>query len=100
MFFLWDDWNEGHVGKHDIDPDEAEFVVRHAKRPYPRRTSSVKWLVKGRTRAGRLIQVIYVMRDARQIDIETLSLPEKVALEGNELAIYIIHARSLRRGEG
>ena len=99
MYFLWDERNEAHIGKHGIMPDEAEHVVRRAKRPYPKQSSSVKWLVKGRTVAGRLIQVIYVEREDDEIGVERLSFEQRLAFEQNETAVYVIHARPLRRGE-
>ncbi|HET6249779.1 MAG TPA: hypothetical protein VFE47_18965 [Tepidisphaeraceae bacterium] len=99
MFFYWDDYNVEHIAEHGIEPDDAEFVVRRASRPYPRRTSGVKWLVRGRTRDGRMIQVIYVVRQIDEIDERNLSLEERVAVEQDESAIYVIHARPLRRGE-
>ncbi|HWE03905.1 MAG TPA: hypothetical protein VG326_15980 [Tepidisphaeraceae bacterium] len=63
MFFLWEDRNEEHIAKHRVEPGEAEDVIRHAKRPYPLKVSGVKWLVRGRTRGNRLLQVI--LRDPR-----------------------------------
>ena len=46
---------------HGVDPDEAEEVVREAKRPYPRRLGEDKLLVWGPGRGGRLLQVIFVV---------------------------------------
>jgi uncharacterized DUF497 family protein len=101
MFFIWqDDENEDHLAKHGIETYEAEYVVRNAKRPYPRRISKEKWIVKGRTVGRRLIQVIYVLRDAEEIDPNLLSPADRIALEKGEKAVYVIHARELRRGEG
>jgi uncharacterized DUF497 family protein len=99
MFFLWDDRNIEHLAKHNVEYFEAEFVVRKAKRPYPRSISGAKRLVKGRTLGGRWLQVIYVIRDAKEIDFSVLSLAEQLALAEGESAIYIIHARDLRAGE-
>jgi uncharacterized DUF497 family protein len=48
MFFIWqEDENEEHIAKHGIETHEVEYVVRNAKRPYPRRASEAKWLVRG-----------------------------------------------------
>jgi len=99
MFFYWDDKNEEHIGIHGVERWEAEQVVRRAKRPYPKKVSSVKWTVKGRTIGGRPLQVIFVERPADQIDIGLLGVIEKAALERGEAATYVIHARELRRGE-
>jgi hypothetical protein len=99
MFFLWNDWNEEHIATHRVEPSEAEYVIRHAKRPYPRKTSAVKWVVHGRTAGNRLLQVIYVIRDPMDIDVRLLSADELSALEQGEAAAYVIHARPLRAGE-
>ncbi len=79
MHFRWNEWNEEHVGRHGITPDEAELVLRNAKRPYPRYREDGKWLVWGRGRGGRLIQVIFVIDDDDEI--------------------FVIHARPLTENE-
>jgi len=99
MFFVWQDDNEEHIGVHGIETHEADYVVRHAKRPYAKRISPEKWLVKGRTRAGKLIQVIYVLRSPEEIDPNLLSPSDRIALEEGQQAVFVIHARELRRGE-
>jgi hypothetical protein len=99
VFFIWSDRNVAHLAKHDVEPHEAEYVVRRARRPYPRAVSSVKWLVKGRTVGGRMIQVVYVLRKPEDIEADLLSGQDKVALELGERATYVIHARELRAGE-
>ena len=35
MEFRWNDWTEGHISEHGVDPWEAEEVVREARPPYP-----------------------------------------------------------------
>ena len=99
MFFIWSDANEEHIAKHRVETHETEEVVRRARRPYPRRISSEKWLVKGRTSGGRALHVIYVLRAGDQIDVRLLNAADKAALEQGEQAVYVIHARPLRRGE-
>jgi len=59
--FRWIAWNVDHIAEHGIAPDEAEQVVNHAPRGYPRRTGGDAFLVRGRTQAGTLIQVIYTI---------------------------------------
>ena len=73
--FRWNEWNLLHIAKHAVTVPEAEAVVRGARRPYPRQTSNEKVLVRGRTAAGRYLQVIYVVD------------PDET--------LYIIHARPL-----
>jgi hypothetical protein len=59
VLFRWNQWNIEHLAGHGVDPDEAEEVVRAARRPYPRRIGD-KWLVWGPGRGGRLLQIIFV----------------------------------------
>jgi uncharacterized DUF497 family protein len=73
--FRWIEWNRDKVAQHDVEPEEAEFVIDHARRPYPMRVDDEKRLVWGQTRAGRFLQVVYL------IDVED--------------AIFVIHARPL-----
>jgi uncharacterized DUF497 family protein len=59
--FRWNPWNIEHVGRHSVDPDEAEEVVESARSPFPRRIGDEKWIVWGRTEAGRQLQVVFVL---------------------------------------
>jgi uncharacterized DUF497 family protein len=95
----WDDNNLEHIAKHGVDPNEAEYVLRHARRPYPRHISNAKLMVRGRTRAGRALNVIFVFRSPETVDVTKLSFADRVALECAEAVVYIIHARDLRSGE-
>jgi hypothetical protein len=95
--FIWDDGNTAHIAKHRITRAEAEYVVRHARAPYPSYEGDDKWLVRGKTRAGRYIQVIYVLEcDAMGIDYTEVDL---VLLAAEADAIYVIHARPLEDDE-
>jgi uncharacterized DUF497 family protein len=75
--FRWNEWNIDHIAEHGVRPDEAETVVRNAKRPYPMRHVDDKWLVRGRGLGGRLIQVIFLIDN------------------DEDETIYVIHARPL-----
>lgn len=75
MDFRWNEWNEEHIAEHGVSPDDAEAVVRTAKRPFPRKIEEDKWLVWGQTPGGRHLQVIYVLDD--------------------DASVYVIHARFL-----
>lgn len=79
MEFRWNDWNIEHIGKHGVDPDEAEQVVIQATNPYPLRREDDKWLVWGRGRGGRFLQVVFV-------------------LDADE-TVFVIHARPLTDAE-
>jgi uncharacterized DUF497 family protein len=61
MQFRWIDWNRDHVLEHGVEPEEAEKVVRQARRPFPRKIEEDKWLVIGRGRGDRFLQVIYIL---------------------------------------
>jgi uncharacterized DUF497 family protein len=75
MEFRWNDWNINHIATHGVSPEDAESAVRSARNPFPRKIENDKWLVWGRGRGGRLLQVIYV------VDLDE--------------SIYVIHARPL-----
>ncbi len=79
MQFRWIDWNREHVTEHGVDPHEAEMVVRHARLPFPRKIKEDKWLVVGRGRGSRFLQVIYILD------------PDKT--------VFIIHARPITERE-
>jgi len=75
MEFRWNSANIEHIALHDITPEEAEYVVRHRRPPYPEKRENEKFYVAGQTQDGTYIQVVFV------IDPPPL--------------IYIIHARRL-----
>jgi uncharacterized DUF497 family protein len=77
MEFVWNARNIGHISKHGISPDEAEFVVDNARAPYPQMIGDEKRLVVGRLADGRYVQVIYV---------PSRSVPG---------AAYVMHSRAL-----
>ena len=59
--FRWNSWNEEHLERHGVAPDEAEEVVLAAKPPFPLAQDDEKYLVWGQTEAGRLVQVVFVI---------------------------------------
>ena len=61
MDFRWNEWNLDHATKHGVAPAEAESIVRNRGRGWPRYQGNGKWLVQGRGRAKRFVQVIYVI---------------------------------------
>ena len=79
MEFRWNEWNEEHLAKHGIAPEEAEDVVRGARPPFPLVQDDEKYLVWGPGSGGRLLQVVFVI-DAGD-------------------SVYIIHARPLTEAE-
>ena len=79
MDFRWNDWNQKHLAQHGVLPVEAEAVVENARRPFPRKIDGDKWLVWGRGRGGRLLQVVFLLDE--------------------EDSVYVIHARPLTERE-
>jgi len=79
MDFRWNEWNVEHIARYGVMPDEAEYVVRTTKNPFPRKIEEDKWLVWGRGRGDRFLQVIYVLDEDR--------------------TVYVIHARPLEDRE-
>jgi uncharacterized DUF497 family protein len=79
MDFRWNAWNEEHVEKHGVTPEEAERVVETTRSPFPRLIEDDKRLVWGRGKGGRLLQVIFFLDE--------------------DDFIYIIHARPLTEQE-
>ncbi len=79
MLFRWNWWNIEHIAEHGVSPEEAEWVVEPARRPYPEARPDGKRLVLGRGRGDRWLQVIYIYD------------PQDV--------VYVIHARPLKDHE-
>ncbi|MBI4863841.1 MAG: BrnT family toxin [Candidatus Riflebacteria bacterium] len=75
MDFHWNRWNIEHLARHGVLPDEAEAAIRSSRRPFPRRIEEDKWLIWGRGRGERLLQVIFVLND--------------------DDSVFVIHARPL-----
>jgi hypothetical protein len=61
MEFRWNVWNLDHATKHGVSSEEAERVVRNARKPYPAKIGDDKRLVQGRGKGGRFVQVVYVV---------------------------------------
>lgn len=96
LIFLWDAQNVEHIAEHRVAPEEAEYVVRSAVRPYPKPMPQGKFLVWGQTDARRYLQVIYVMRDPEGVDADELSAGAIAALmEDDADFVYIIHAMEM-----
>lgn len=63
--FRWNEWNLEHAAKHGVSRQEAELVVRNARRPYPERVRpssgpNPKWIVEGRGQGDRMVRVVYL----------------------------------------
>ena len=79
MEFRWNDWNLDHIAIHGVDPDEAEFIVRNARPPFPEERWDGRWAVWGRSHEGRFLQVSFVFDE--------------------DGTVYVIHARPLGERE-
>ena len=66
MLFRWNEWNVEHIAEHGVLPEEAEWVVEHARRPYPELREESKWRVVGRGHGGRWLQVVFVFDPERR----------------------------------
>jgi uncharacterized DUF497 family protein len=75
VLFRWNEWNVDHIAEHGVAPEEAEAVVKRARRPYPEAREDDKWRAVGRGVGGRWLQVIFIFD------------PEDT--------VYVIHARPL-----
>jgi uncharacterized DUF497 family protein len=52
----WDDWNEGHIGRHGVSRTDIEEVCRGRQQADPGYGGRVR--VVGRTNSGRIVVVI------------------------------------------
>jgi uncharacterized DUF497 family protein len=77
--FRWNGWNIEHIAEHDVNPVEAEYVVNHARAPWPEKLANDKWRVWGQTNDGRCLQVVYVFDP--------------------DATVFVIHARELSKVE-
>ncbi|MEI8194554.1 MAG: BrnT family toxin [Phycisphaerae bacterium] len=75
----WNHWNVVHIGEHGVSPPEAEYVVQHARAPYPEYRGDGKYLVVGQGPEGTYLQVVFVVDPEDQV--------------------YVIHARPLTENE-
>jgi len=99
MIFIWHEGNVVHIGRHGVEPSEAEEAVLHTRPPYPLKHGEDKYLVWGTTKAGRHLQVIFVYPDDDEVDWTALDLATRAELEAGEDAILVIHARELTARE-
>jgi uncharacterized DUF497 family protein len=97
LIFAWDEKNREHLGKHDVTPAEAEFVVENAEPPFPQHIGDGKRRVWGATNSGRMLQVIYVLKAHDQVEYDSVSSLDWVALERapDTKIVRIIHAMDL-----
>src|SRR5688572_30255412 len=100
MSFIWERWNRTHLEKHDVSQQEAQYVVEHRQPPFPEPLGVGKFVVRGQTREGRFLQVIYVFKWDEDIDYEELDIETIIELADTEAPhYYVVHARDLTAKE-
>jgi hypothetical protein len=82
-----------------VAKEEAEYVVRHAKPPYPEKRGDGKYLVWGATQEQRLLQVVYSLRSLDEVDFQDLPADIMMLLSSDEDLYHVIHARDLTEHE-
>lgn len=95
MLFAWDEWNIDHIDRHAIRPREAEYVIRHARNPWPEQKGHHKLVVWGPTAGGRLIQVIFALKHPDEVEFDALTIDEWAELGEDDRLIYVVHAMDL-----
>jgi len=78
-----------------VTPLEAEFVVENVEPPWPDQKGEDKLLVWGPTEAGRLLQVIFVLKVPEEIEFESLTIEEWADLGEDDKIVYVVHAVDL-----
>ncbi len=66
---IWDDWNEAHIARHNVSPDEVEEVCFN--RSLGVRIRRGMYRLIGQTGAGRYIVVILASRGRGQFYVVT-----------------------------
>ncbi len=61
MEFRWNEWNEEHVARHGVEPEDAEEVVRGARPTFPVVQGGERYLVWCPAGGGRLLQVVFII---------------------------------------
>ena len=97
MIFAWDEINREHIGRHGVTPAEARFVVENAAAPFPQELGDGKRRVWGPTPAGRVLQVIYVLKEQSDVpfgSVEPIDWERLKEGPGAKIA-RVIHAMDL-----
>ena len=69
--FKWIDWNVDHIARHGVAPEEAEWVVNHARRPCPERAGEGKFAVRGQTQGGEYLFVLFAVEPDGRVFVIT-----------------------------
>ena len=63
--FDWDQHNERHMAQHGVSREDAEDVLlgSHILLEYQTDSTEQRWVAVGMTRAGRILSVVFAVRD-------------------------------------
>lgn len=64
--FDWDEHNEGHLAKHGISRSDAEDVLSgdHILLEFQTEGDEQRWIAVGATRAGRILNIVFAIRQS------------------------------------
>jgi hypothetical protein len=95
--FRWNSKNRANVIKHELKPEDVEYVVNHPRRPFYPRQDGRFFRVQGPTRDGQWLDVLYTF-DPMPTEAD-LDGPDEPEPEGDELARLLTMARAIEYGE-
>jgi uncharacterized DUF497 family protein len=97
VIFAWDEVNREHIAKHGVTPNEARFIVENVAPPFPQEMGDGKRRIWGATAAGRLLQVIYVLKKQADVVFDSVDPHDWTTLEDMPDAkiVRVIHAMDL-----
>jgi uncharacterized DUF497 family protein len=96
--FDWDDANIAHIARHDVVPaevQEAFFDNDAFNKPHDLRNGEVRYTMLGQTRAGRLLAVVYAIRNGavRPVTAYTASRKDERSYEASRRENGTQHSR-------
>jgi uncharacterized protein len=79
--FDWDEHNEKHLAKHGIRRSDAEDVLsgNHILLEYQVEGNERRWIAAGVTRAGRVLNIVFAVRDEAMRPITGWSADKETA---------------------
>jgi uncharacterized DUF497 family protein len=83
----WDDWNEEHIARHGVDPDQVEEVI-FDNEYFSSRARNGTYRLIGRANSGRYLVVFLAPRDGGIFYVVTAR-----DATDNERRLYTQHVR-------
>lgn len=65
------DFEEDHLGAHDVTPEEAAECFYNAKQVRRNKRFRTRWLLLGETDAGRKLTIVFELRPKRMVRLIT-----------------------------